>query len=613
MPSSRTSNWLFGMHYELFGALRWSTVTSSTSSNVAKNGSLKNSGYNNRSELALTLRILYESLQDYFEENLNSFITYWQGKHPAFARYFQQQWVSGQWSPASWARFGRAENIPSGDQQLEGYHLRLAATTFLNYRKGVLDHVVNALYDEAIYYLKVVFSPILMQEKELQIAEGRKKVDRRLRLKDYFGAAARSGQITNQVPQLTNSIPRLLTSSTNVPQLTMVPHNQPLLSSSVTGENSTQRLLPPVSSLLQQDQDTHLQTGQHSTDQLVSQSQPHSTQFQPDSTSTQFQLEPDSPTQFQLEPDSSTTQFQLEPDSIAAQFQLQSDSTIIQPQLQPDSTNQPQLQPDSTHQSNATTAQFHTDSPPQQGTPPFQQQGTPLFQQQGTTPFQQQGTTPFQQQGTPPFQQQGTTPFQQQGITPQQQGITPFQQQGITPFQQQGTTPFQQGTTPFQQQGTTPFQQQGTTPFQQQGTTPFQQQGTTQSSTQSNQHRYLPWSIDPKCLCGQKSNKLCSLKACGKCCAISMAPCAVSSHRNMKKSRLPPSTSEVMVDEQMRKREILWIRYKTGGQPAGPVRSIKPTTWQQKGKKFNALCLKENKEKTFLVERIVECSPQIFH
>lgn len=76
-------------------------------------------------EVVNSLSILYysDSLES-FQENLASFLTHWGTKCPPYRRYFEQQWINGQWPPSSWAQFGRGVNALSGDQPIEGWHLR---------------------------------------------------------------------------------------------------------------------------------------------------------------------------------------------------------------------------------------------------------------------------------------------------------------------------------------------------------------------------------------------------------------------------------------------------------------------------------------------------------
>lgn len=96
-----------------------------------------------------------------FEENLSSFCVRWCVPYPDYGTYFNSQWTV-RVNTGEWAMYARPHGIPSGDQQMESYHLHLK-NTILNHRGNIkLDLFIKALYDYIIYIFATIASPQLL-------------------------------------------------------------------------------------------------------------------------------------------------------------------------------------------------------------------------------------------------------------------------------------------------------------------------------------------------------------------------------------------------------------------------------------------------------------------
>jgi len=111
----------------------------------------------------------------------NLFLAHWGARNPTYKHYFQTTWLNAH-PPSTWALYLRPSDIPSGDQHLEAWHNRIK----IHWQKmsEAIDFTVKNLYEELLYHLNMVNSPLLLNEclKDVETSKSRY----RRTLKDYL-------------------------------------------------------------------------------------------------------------------------------------------------------------------------------------------------------------------------------------------------------------------------------------------------------------------------------------------------------------------------------------------------------------------------------------------
>jgi len=155
------------------------------------------------------LRILYQSNNaDELYNNLTRFGGFWMDHHPSYWDYFKRNFGSnGLHPPAKWARYSRPVRIPSGDQMLEEWHFRLKSS-FMMSKQNPIDHVVQQLHNEWLYYSKIIASQDLLYQKWVEVGQKRAQYQRQLTLSDYISqeGSARIQLHAEALPLLVESV-----------------------------------------------------------------------------------------------------------------------------------------------------------------------------------------------------------------------------------------------------------------------------------------------------------------------------------------------------------------------------------------------------------------------
>jgi hypothetical protein len=124
-------------------------------------------------------------------------------------------------------------NCDSGDQQLEGWHNRLQNLSLDTKSFDAIDNVVKALYEEYMYWEKVLVTPHLLEERVKQIEKTEKKRNaKRTTLSDYVKA---------------QSLPSTATTPPLPPSSIVVPPSLQVASTSASQTTSTLVLPTPSS------------------------------------------------------------------------------------------------------------------------------------------------------------------------------------------------------------------------------------------------------------------------------------------------------------------------------------------------------------------------------
>jgi len=113
-----------------------------------------------------TLRCLCFS-KDYsdFITNRDLYVSYWCGKHPDYARYFQRVWLKTH-KPEEWAVYGRPDDISSGSNHIEAWHRRLKG--FDCKTSMAIDYLLSK---EAQYQISTITNTILLNDRLKDLEE----------------------------------------------------------------------------------------------------------------------------------------------------------------------------------------------------------------------------------------------------------------------------------------------------------------------------------------------------------------------------------------------------------------------------------------------------------
>lgn len=118
------------------------------------------------SELVEDLRELWNSISvKEFDSRSSRFLARWTLRNPPFAKYFKTTWLE-LYPPAMWARYGRREEFPSGDQILEGWHNRMQHYVCTKGKGRVtVDRFLWLLFNEWKRYEEIINNSALLQRE----------------------------------------------------------------------------------------------------------------------------------------------------------------------------------------------------------------------------------------------------------------------------------------------------------------------------------------------------------------------------------------------------------------------------------------------------------------
>ncbi len=107
---------------------------------------------------------------------LKQFCAHWASKVPLYYEYFRAMWLK-RWPVDVWSAFGRylpLQNIPTGDQILEGWHGRIQHHIWPKPLEA-LDHAISYLWDEWEQHRRLLSSPSLVAAHEKEKEDDAKK------------------------------------------------------------------------------------------------------------------------------------------------------------------------------------------------------------------------------------------------------------------------------------------------------------------------------------------------------------------------------------------------------------------------------------------------------
>jgi len=119
-----------------------------------------------------SLQILWHSPTHMeFNSNLSLFKSIWEGTCFPYSHYFNEQWVKTI-TPVLWASYGRAQNVPSGDNAIESWHNRLKQ--LCNAKALSIGKLLVWLQEEWEYWSRILVNSHLKQDKLNQIKASRR-------------------------------------------------------------------------------------------------------------------------------------------------------------------------------------------------------------------------------------------------------------------------------------------------------------------------------------------------------------------------------------------------------------------------------------------------------
>jgi hypothetical protein len=101
---------------------------------------------------------------DQFSKDVRFALDKWRRQASQFADYFQRVWLA-RFDPATWAKYGRPKDAPSGSNDIEAYNHRLQTVVFTDDVKG-LEKITESLWKEVEFFSRTLKDRLLLEEKQ---------------------------------------------------------------------------------------------------------------------------------------------------------------------------------------------------------------------------------------------------------------------------------------------------------------------------------------------------------------------------------------------------------------------------------------------------------------